>query len=175
MFNENLQANIKMSKPRPAWAQGLGFWNLRPGPGPLQALVWVRPSLGLNRPGSAGSGPEAQLSPSLFVNFVQVFHLLFRQPMYGLFLNSTGRCSQASYNPSKPAFVRPERRLCDPSCASTHPKIHKGWTPHLLHRPICIANMHLSWPDILPLQLQHAISPSPPLLFKHHWKPSSVL
>ena len=119
--------------------------------------------------------PQPQCRHKHFANFVQVFHLLFWQPMHGLFPNSTGRCSQASYYPSKPAFVRPARRLCDPSCVLAHSKICKGWTLHSLHRPICIANMHLSWYDILPLQLQHAISPSPPLLFKHHWKPSSVL
>ena len=41
-----------------AWAPGLGFWDLKPGPSPLQALVQV----GL---GSAGSGLEAQPSTSL--------------------------------------------------------------------------------------------------------------
>ncbi|KIM85893.1 hypothetical protein PILCRDRAFT_5006 [Piloderma croceum F 1598] len=42
-----------------------GFRNLKPGPSPLQALVRARLGSGLNGPGSAGSGLEAQPGTSL--------------------------------------------------------------------------------------------------------------
>ena len=43
-----------------AWASGSGFWNLKPSPSPLQALVRAQLGLGLNRMGSVGSGLEAR-------------------------------------------------------------------------------------------------------------------
>ena len=56
-----------------AWASGSGFWNLKPSPSPLQALVRARLGLGLNGLGSAGSGLEARPSTSLAVSKGKIF------------------------------------------------------------------------------------------------------
>ena len=52
-----------------AWALGSGFWDLKPGPSPLQALIWVRPGSDLNGPGPAGSRLRSQPGTSLMARW----------------------------------------------------------------------------------------------------------
>ena len=102
---------------------------------------------------------------------MRAFLLLFWQPTHGPSLVGADGCSRASHYLSKSAFARPARKFLGPSCASTHLKIHKGWTLHLLRWPIHAVDMHFPWPDVLPLQLQPlpATSPLTPPLSEHHW------